>query len=85
MRKVLYLLSKRSDCPPADLIVSSSSGAYDVSIVLTQDTVGCPAIPGSRMYVLAGDDRGRPSSPFPTVSSRDLLRMTFEADTVIAL
>lgn len=86
MRKVLYFFSKMSDRFPDELLVSPSSREYDVSVVLTQDAVALPNIPAFRVHILSEDVLAKNAvSSFPKVSSRDLLRMMFEADTVVAL
>jgi sulfur transfer complex TusBCD TusB component (DsrH family) len=85
MRKVLYLLSKTAHRFPDEFLVSPSR-EYDVSVVLTQEAVALSNVPASQVYALSEDVLSRNvSSPFPKVSHRDLLRMMFEADTVVAL
>ncbi|MGH7230761.1 MAG: hypothetical protein ACREJU_05295 [Nitrospiraceae bacterium] len=85
MRKLLYLL--KSPVPHAeDLLPQHPNAEQDVSVVLIQEGVAQQHIAADRVYALSEDAaaRGR-ASVFPTVSYEDLVRMIFEADTVIAL
>jgi sulfur transfer complex TusBCD TusB component (DsrH family) len=87
MRKILYLLSKAPDRSSEELLVSPSH-EHDVSVVLIQEAISLPSMKAkaNRVYALSGDVRsGNVPSPFPRISQEDLLRMMFEADTVVAL
>lgn len=85
MRKILYLLTKGPDQFSKDLLVPASPD-QDVSVVLMQNGITLPEVPASRIYALSEDVAARKvASPFPTVSYQDLLRMIFDADTVVAL
>ena len=86
MRKVLYLLTKGPDRFSEALLVPPRSPEQDVSVVLMQDGVTLPKVPASKVYALSEDVASRKIvSSFPTISYRDVLRMIFEADTVVAL
>lgn len=86
MRKVLYILSKGA-APLSDaLLPKEASPEKDISILLIQDAVSLMQVPGTRTYALLDDVRARNvRTPFPTISYRDMLRMIFDADAVIAL
>lgn len=58
----------------------------EVSVVLIQDGVAVRDVPASRVYVLSDDAASRNITPsFPAISCAEMLRMIFEADSVIAL
>ncbi|WP_447978613.1 hypothetical protein [Candidatus Nitrospira bockiana] len=84
-RKVLYLVKDGS--PTAlDLVSSGSQAGHDVSVVLIQDGVTLSSVPAARVYALSEDVGARSvRASYPAVSYGDVLRMMFEADSVIAL
>ena len=86
MRKVLYILSKRP-APLSDVLLpKEASPGKDISFLLIQDAVSLTQVPGSQTYALVDDVRARNvTTPFPTISYGDMLRMIFHADAVIAL
>ena len=81
--KILYLLK---DAVPNDLLPLDQSLDREVSILLLQDGVKLAHVSADRVYALSDDVRARNiTSSYPVVSYADMLRMMFEADTVIAL
>ncbi len=86
MRKVLYILSK-GPAPLSDVLLpKEASPGKDISFLLIQDAVSLTQAPGGQTYALLDDVRTRNvTTPFPTISYRDMLRMIFDADAVIAL
>lgn len=63
-----------------------SGSKNDISVVLVQDGVRHQKLPFPYIFTLADDVLSRKlSSPFPSVSYQDLLRMIFEAETVAVL
>ena len=86
MRKVLYILSK-APAPLSDVLLpKEASPGKDISFLLIQDAVSLTQVPGGQTYALLDDVRTRNvTTPFPTISYRDMLRMIFDADAVIAL
>jgi hypothetical protein len=54
--------------------------------VLLEDAVGRQDLPSRHVCVVAEDAAARHIAPrYPTIPSRDLVRMIFEADSVVAL
>jgi sulfur transfer complex TusBCD TusB component (DsrH family) len=85
VRKVLYIVSKRDSLRP-DLVLSTGVAEQDISVLLIQDAVSLTNVPSPHVFALADDAASRNITPvFPTVSYRDMVRLMFEADTVIAL
>ena len=86
LRKVLYILSK-GPAPLSDVLLpKEASPGKDISFLLIQDAVSLTQVPGAQTYALVDDVRARNvTTPFPTISYRDMLRMIFDADAVIAL
>ena len=85
MRKLLYLLNKAGGYF-ADSPLLPEQNEDDITVVLFQDAVGLQHVPARRVYALADDAAARHISPvFPTISYGDMLRLMFEADTVVAL
>ena len=83
MRRVLYIISRGpSDFSP-DLLPSSPPP--DAKAVLLHDALRLTTLPFSQVYALSDPADEQGSSPFPRISYRDLLRMIFEAETVVAL
>jgi sulfur transfer complex TusBCD TusB component (DsrH family) len=83
--KILYLLK---DAEPVrnDLLPSDQSLDREVSVLLLQDGVRLTHVSVDRVYALSDDVHARNiTSSYPVVSYADMLRMMFEADTVIAL
>ena len=78
-----------SKAPSADgfsLLPTDSVPKNDISVVLVQDAVKHQKLSFSRVFVLSDDLLSRKlSSPFPSVTYQDLLRMIFEAETVAVL
>jgi len=68
------------------LLPKEASPGKDISFLLIQDAVSLTQAPGGQTYALLDDVRTRNvTTPFPTISYRDMLRMIFDADAVIAL
>lgn len=86
MAQVLYILTK-GPAESVDLPVPpDGSRGSAISVLLIQDAVALTHVPGHHTYALCDDVATRNVRPsFPTVSYREMLRMIFEADTVVAL
>lgn len=86
MRKVLYLVSKVPGEISKSLLPPGASSGEEVSVILIEDGVSWDQAPGHHVFALAEDVAiRRVSSKIPTLSYRDMLRLIFEADTVISL
>lgn len=86
MSKTLYILST----PPAreglSLLPSSPASGGGLSVVLVQDGVRHQKLSVSPAFVLGEDAASRQvTSPFPSISYRELLEKIFEADKVAVL
>ena len=86
MKKTLYIVST----PPAgdgiSLLPSSPSSVDGATVVLVQEGVRLQKLSFPRAFVLGEDAKSRQAtSPFPSISYRELLEMIFEADTVAVL
>jgi len=85
LRKILYLV-KDAMSVGSDLLPSDPPPGGEVAIVLIQDGVTLTHLKTNRIYALSDDVLARNvTSSYPGISYADLLRMMFEADTVIAL
>ena len=84
MRKVLYIMGKaQAPNPP---LPDGHGPDSRSSVVLIQDAVTLPQVSGDDVFVLGEDLTARQTtSRFPVISYADLLRMIFEADSVVAL
>lgn len=68
------------------LLPTDSDSKNDVSVVLVQDGVRHQKLPFPYIFTLSDDVLSRKlSSPFPSVSYQDLVRMIFEAENVAVL
>jgi hypothetical protein len=68
------------------LLPADRSGDQQVTVILVQDGVVQRQVPADRVYVLEDDAVSRGIlSHYPTASYADMLRMIFEADSVVAL
>lgn len=86
LRKVLFILRKSPTEFGNVLLRKDVSPTKDASIILIHDGVALTQVPGNHVYVLSDDAACRNIKPaFPTISYRDMLRMIFDADAVIAL
>ncbi len=86
MRKILYLLSQPPGDIPKSLLSNSASPAEEVSVILIEDGVKLDQVPAQKVFVLTEDAASRNvTTKFSTVSYQDMLRMIFEADTVITI
>ena len=85
MRKVLYLISK-GDSLRSDLVLAAAGPDQETSVLLIEDGVALTDVPSSHVFSLAEDVVTRKVTPaFPTISYEEMLRLMFEADSVIAL
>lgn len=83
---MLYIVSKTPSEESVFLLPSASVSKNDVSVVLVQDGVKHQKLPFPCVFALSDDLlSGKLSSPFPSVTYQDLLRMIFEAETVAVL
>ena len=79
-------MSKAPSEKSISLLPTDSGSKNDVSIVLIQDGVKYQKLPFTHVFTLSDDVVSRKlSSPYPSVSYPDLLRMIFEAETVAVL
>lgn len=86
MKKTLYIVSKAPSVESISLLPIDSGSKNDISVVLVQDGVRHQKLPFPYVFTLSDDVLSRKlSSPFPSVSYQDLLRMIFEAETVAVL
>jgi len=86
LKKILYIVSKAPGVESISLLPTDSGSKDGVSVVLVQDGVGHQKLPFPHVFTISDDLLSRKlSSPFPSVSYQDLLRMIFEADTVAVL
>lgn len=86
MRKVLYILRKGPSELPDVLVPNAALPDEDVSVLLIEEAVALGRVHGNRVYALLDDATVRNVRPvFPTISYRDMLRMIFDADAVVAL
>ena len=86
VRKVLYILRKGASELPDRLLPKGASPDEEVSVLLIHEAVTLPQAPGNRTYALLDDVTSRNLKPsFPTISYGEMLRLIFDADTVIAL
>lgn len=84
MRKVLFLL--RHADPPGEEIFPHQQTAQDISVILIQDAVTQPDIRADHVYVLSDDAVSRKVTPaFPVISYQEMVRLIFDADSVVAL
>ena len=85
MRKILFLV-KDSNLATPTLIPEDASPNQTVSIILLQDGVRLRDLNRQSIHTLSDDAETRGLVPsYPVVSYQDLLRMIFEADSVVAL
>jgi len=85
LSQVLYILAKGA-LPDRALFPPAVRAGEQTSVVLIQEAVGLQQVPGQQVYALQDDVAQRKvTSAFPTISYRDLLRMIFEADRVVAI
>ncbi len=83
---MLYIVGKAPSEESVSLLPTDSISKNYVSIVLIQDGVRHQKLPFPYVFTLSDDVVSRKlSSPFPSVSYQDLLRMIFEAETVEVL
>jgi sulfur transfer complex TusBCD TusB component (DsrH family) len=83
---MLYIVSKTPSEESVSLLPSASSAKNDISVILVQDGVQHQKLPFPCVFALSEDLLSRKlSSPFPSVTYQDLLRMIFEAETVAVL
>ncbi len=86
MRKVLYLVTKDPSQGPQSLLDRGSSPDLVTSAILLQDAVSLSQVPADSVYALADDAASRKITPsVPIVSYEGMLRMIFDADSVVAL
>jgi sulfur transfer complex TusBCD TusB component (DsrH family) len=85
LKKILYLV-KDSNPATTTLLPEDASPDQAVSIVLLQDAVRRRDLNHQSIHALSDDVEARGFVPScPVVSYHDLLRMIFEADSVVAL
>ncbi len=84
--RTLYIVNKPTTGDWKPLLPSSDEDDDAFSLVLLQDAVAIDEPLGRFVYVLDEDCTARNViSTFPTVSYADLVRMIFEAETVVAI
>jgi hypothetical protein len=83
--KVLYIVSDTHTLT-SGLLPKETSPDLETTVVLIEDAVVLRDIPARRVFALSEDLASRKTtSTFPMVSYADMLKLMFEADTVIAL
>ena len=84
VRRVLYLVTKGPESFRPDLLPDVASKDQDVTAVLLEDGVRLQSVPASHVYMLT--DGPRPdSSKIPGISYGDLLKLMFDAHTVVTI
>lgn len=87
MKKILYILAHYSPSGVSPLIHQGiSSDQQENSVLLIQNAVRHQVLSADHVYVLSDDATSREVvSPFSPIEYRHMLRMIFDADTVVAL
>jgi len=83
MRKVLYLINPVS--PSATRLIPVPDPAEQIDVVLLHETKTVELPSGCRSYVLSDNPTKSEMQAPSTIGYADLLRMIFEADTVVAV
>ena len=83
MRRLLYLVTKGPESFRPDLLPDAASRDQEVTAVLLEDGARLQSVPASHVYVLA--DKPRSDSKIPAISYGDLLKMMFDAHTVVTI
>jgi sulfur transfer complex TusBCD TusB component (DsrH family) len=79
-------MAKGSADPSPNLLPVQDVPGDEISAILIQDGVTLRDVPARHVYALAEDALARHITPaFPTVSYQEMLKMMFEADSVIAV
>lgn len=83
MRQVLFLLSSGSQASLEELFAASDfSDCSAQAVILNKSTGPGKDIPFA-CYTLGADEK-MSESPYPSIDYPDVLRMVFEADTIIS-
>jgi len=86
MKKILYIISKQLDQDLDQLISSIKSPAYSVSVLLIQKGIVLKHTWDFPCFVLEDDLKTNDDSVLCSkIQYSDMVRMVFEADTVISL
>ena len=83
MRKVLFLWSPEGESSMEELVTSSDFSESSVQGVLLQDSPGGERTFSFPCYTLVSGEE-KASSSYPSIHYPDMLKMIFEADTVIS-
>jgi hypothetical protein len=84
VRRVLYLVCSPSS--DVSLLPEADDPSIESSVVLIEDAVSRRDIPSRRVAVLADDASARKTTTaYPLVSTPDLLRMIFEAESIVTI
>ncbi len=83
MRKVLFLLSSEAESSFEELVAASDFSDCSVQGVLLQDTPGSDR-KFSFPYFMVVSDKEIVSSSYSFIDYVDMLKMIFEADTIIS-
>lgn len=80
-RKVLYLLTS----PTIDFLLEAAPPSQKSSVILLQEAVHLQKVPGNKVYVLQDNSQEKISSPFDSITYKELINLIFESDQVVAL
>ncbi len=85
MRKILFLLSPRPESSMESSITAYNFSDYSVQGVLLQSSPGLEKTFPFPCYRLDGEKGEKGGTPvYPSIHYPDMLKMIFEADTVIS-
>ena len=86
MKKILYIISKQLDKDLNQLISSSTPTQFSISVILIQKGIKQNYTWSFPCFALEDDIqiKDRPTS-YSKIQYSDMVRMVFEADTVISL
>ena len=83
MRKVLFLLSPDTESSMEELVASSNFSTSSVQGVLLNDSPGSEKTYSFPCVSLVSGEK-QMSSSYPSIQYADMLKMIFEADTIIS-
>lgn len=86
MKKTLYLISKPQDEDMNTLLSFPVSANHSISaIVIQQETGFIPTVPFPLFFLNTDMTSNDMTEPYSKIQYSDMLRMIFEADTVISI
>lgn len=82
----LYLITKGPDQFSSDLLPQDMTANKELTVILLQNGVLLDRVSAPRIYALGEDAAARNlSSPYQTISYREMLGMIFQAEHVVTL